>query len=93
MTSTAENDPCFCIGVAGVRVHNERCPRHAENDARAEGRLEVGRAVREWAMKNEVAEPPLDWAWLGEIIRWSGAGIGADRADTRDIPPEQETSP
>lgn len=24
--------------------------------------------VEAWAMRNEVAEPPLDWAWLGRIL-------------------------
>jgi hypothetical protein len=25
--------------------------------------------VEAWAAKNEIAEPPLDWVWLGEILR------------------------
>jgi hypothetical protein len=28
--------------------------------------------VREWAMKNEIAEPPLDWAGLGALLAVNG---------------------
>jgi len=37
--------------------------------ARQEGRIEVARAVLAWSMVAEIAEPPLDWAWFGEIMR------------------------
>lgn len=30
---------------------------------------EVAAAFVAWAAKNEIAEPPLDWAWFGEIVR------------------------
>lgn len=30
---------------------------------------EVANAFMAWAAKNEIAEPPLDWAWFGEIAR------------------------
>lgn len=30
---------------------------------------EVANAFVEWAGPNEIAEPPLDWAWFGEIAR------------------------
>lgn len=34
---------------------------------------EVGAAFTAWASKNEIGPVPLDWAWFGEIVRWSGA--------------------
>lgn len=30
---------------------------------------EVANSFVRWADKNEIAEPPLDWAWFGEIAR------------------------
>ena len=35
----------------------------------------VGAKFAEWAAKNEIAEPPLDWAWFGEIVRWTESEI------------------
>lgn len=37
--------------------------------ARAEGAADAANAFMSWAAKNEIAEPPLDWAWFGEIAR------------------------
>lgn len=37
--------------------------------ARAEGAAEAANAFVEWGRKNEIAEPPLDWKWFGEIAR------------------------
>ena len=37
--------------------------------AAARERDELLAAVGKWAAKNEIAAPPLDWAWLGEILR------------------------
>lgn len=45
---------------------------NAESDASPTA-AEVGEAFSKWAMKNEIQEPPLDWKWFGEIVRWSGA--------------------
>jgi hypothetical protein len=38
----------------------------------AEARAGVGDKFAEWAMKAEV-EPKIDWAWFGEIVRWTGS--------------------
>lgn len=35
----------------------------------ARERDQVVAAVSAWAAANEIAAPPLDWAWLGEILR------------------------
>lgn len=36
---------------------------------KADAQAEVANAFMAWAAANEVAEPPLDWAWFGEILR------------------------
>lgn len=41
----------------------------AVEDLMAHARDEVASAFVAWAAKNEIAEPPLDWAWFGEIAR------------------------
>ncbi|HKY59264.1 MAG TPA: hypothetical protein VJL80_14600 [Aeromicrobium sp.] len=35
----------------------------------ADAHAEVANAFVAWAAKNEIAEPPLDWSWFGEIAR------------------------
>lgn len=35
----------------------------------AEAEAEVSNAFMAWAAKNEIAAPPLDWNWFGEIAR------------------------
>lgn len=42
---------------AAVREHVDRA------------QAEVANAFVGWAAYNEIAEPPLDWAWFGEIAR------------------------
>lgn len=45
---------------------------HVQTEVQA-ARAEVGTKFAEWAFKNEIAEPPLDWAWYGEVVRWTGS--------------------
>jgi hypothetical protein len=68
-------------GTQSVCTHSS-CQRREEE--RVAGRFEVGRAVRDWAMRAEIQPDgePIDWAWLGEIIRWSGASLGNDSEDS-----------
>ena len=40
-----------------------------EAAVRREAEAEVANAFVAWAAKNEIAEPPLDWKWFGEIAR------------------------
>jgi hypothetical protein len=68
-----------CELIARQVVTSGWIDRHDEI-ARDEGRLEVASAVHDWAAKNEIAGPPLDWAWLGEIVRWA-------RRETPDADP------
>lgn len=37
--------------------------------AEVRGEARAANAFVEWAHKNEIDEPPLDWAWFGEIAR------------------------
>lgn len=37
--------------------------------AEKRGEERVANAFVAWAIKNETAEPPLDWTWFGEIAR------------------------
>lgn len=46
-----------------------RIVKARETAARREAGTEVANAFIAWAAKNEIAKPPLDWAWFGEIAR------------------------
>lgn len=50
----------------------------------AEARAEVGDRFSEWAAKNEIANPPLDWAWFGEIVYWTGSQHHVDNSDAAE---------
>lgn len=66
-----EVGPVHCEAVhlpshkAQTVLHSADCLDAAVREAEQR----VASAFVEWAMKNEVAEPPLDWAWFGEITR------------------------
>lgn len=65
----SEGDPT----VTGAEFHcwteSEPTANRRQEPSPAATQAEVANAFVEWAAKNEIAEPPLDWAWFGEIAR------------------------
>jgi hypothetical protein len=68
--SPKDHHPSCCPAVIGVmkELTGYVSPTQAAKD-RADAGAGVANAFVQWAVVNEIAEPPLDWNWFGEIAR------------------------